>query len=209
MKNRFNQAITTTTLTSLVILSVLASTTAQAKRNGERKLSDNRIVKQFSKLDANQDDMLQFDELSDSALIKSEAHFTKKDTNADGFISFEEITAGKDLHDYSDIAEEISQCVADIKTESGNELIQVPDPANYQTAQQKFSQADLNGDELLDLAEMQTQKLDNLQGRFEIADDDADNQLSLAEFSQAKLARFATRQAIKTCVDELTEEDEI
>ena len=106
-------------------------------------------------------------------------------------------------HDNSDIVDDIAICVADIKEETGNDAIQVPDPANYQSPQQRFDSKDTSGDGVLDLAEVLSAAESKASAAFTEMDTDSSNDVTLEEFSAAKLSHKATRRAIKTCIDEI------
>lgn len=105
----------------------------------------------------------------------------------------------------SDIAEEIALCVTDIKAESGNEDIIVPDPANYLTAEERFNNTDTSGDGVVDLDEFLAKVERKVTDGFNSADTDGDMQVTWGEFRAHKAARKATRRAVRSCVEELSD----
>jgi hypothetical protein len=162
---------------------------------------------QFVRLDTSGDGFLQFDEMLLPALNKAETKFNRKDVDQDGFLTFTEASNGREPRDLSAIAAEIVQCVADLKADTGNELIVVPDANQFTSPEQKFANVDTSGDELLELAEVQAAVESKIVKAFSAMESDGDGQISLAEFKAIKQIRHATHRAIKTCVDEIQADD--
>jgi hypothetical protein len=192
-------AITTTLL--------LTSNQGFAQERGHKGDPARKAVKQFNRLDTNDDEQLALEELSTSIQSKAENKLINKDSDEDGFLSFEE--ASTDQTDLSGIADEIVQCVTDTKTESGNENIIVPETEKFLSPQDKFSNADTSGDSLLDLAELQAAASEKVSHTFVTMDIDENALISLDEFLAYKQQRQATRRATKSCVDELLDDEEI
>jgi Ca2+-binding EF-hand superfamily protein len=192
---------------SIVLASTTVSTDVDAQERGKKADRKDRTEKQFNRLDADDDGVLVLDELTGPALAKAEKKFTRKDADEDGFLTFEESTAGRESQDLSDIIEEIAQCVADIKEETGNEDIVVPDPEDYMTPQEKFDAVDTSGDALLDFAEVQANATAKAETAFAKMDTDADAQITLDEFQAHAQSSKATRRAVRSCVEELTTDD--
>ena len=108
----------------------------------------------------------------------------------------------------SDIADDIVQCVTDIKAETANEDIIIPDADKFASAQSKFDDKDTSGDGFLDLAEVEAAALDKVTTAFDNMDADDNDEVTLEEFLAHKESIKATRRAVKSCIDELTAEEE-
>lgn len=195
---------------ALAITSLTLSSMVAAQDRGNRGKSVDRTAKQFERIDTNDDDVISLDELTVPAVAKAEKRFERKDADADGFLTFEEMTAGREEPlDLTDYIEEIAQCVADVKEETGNENITEIDPENYLSPQQKFDAADTSGDELLDLAEVQAKATSTAAEKFANMDSDENLAVSLEEFTAAKTSRQETRSVVKSCIDEVLDEGAI
>lgn len=201
---------TALTVTSIAIAAILVANSAQARERGARGERVDRVTKQFERLDTNDDGVLSLDELTVPALAKAEKKLARKDADEDGFLTYEEVIAGRqEPVDLTEFAEEIAQCVADLKAETGNENIADLDPADYVSPQQKFDNADTNGDALLDLAELQAVATEKAATKFANLDTDENGEISLEEFTAGRTSRSATRRAIKACKDEILDEEGI
>jgi hypothetical protein len=99
------------------------------------------------------------------------------------------------------------QCVADIKAETGNDNIVVPDPGLFISPQEKFDNADTSGDGVLDLAEVQATVTSKVETKFSHMDTDLSADVSLDEFTAHKKRYHSSRRAVKSCIDELSEEE--
>lgn len=182
-------------------------TTKQSGR-GYRRNAEHKITKQFNRLDTNKDEILELSELLNLALVKTENKFNRKDTDEDGFLTIEEATAGTYGNtDLSGIAQEIVQCVADTKVETANELIIELTVDNFQSLQDKFDNKDTTLDSLLDLTEMQDASTVRVTSTFSDMDNDVSDTVTLDEYKLYKQQRHATRKAVKSCVDELTDDE--
>ncbi|MGS2721104.1 hypothetical protein [Paraglaciecola aestuariivivens] len=161
----------------------------------------------FKRLDSDNNSTLNLDELSAPLLKRAEKRFIRLDTDADGWLSLEEVKAAKNLTDYSEYAEQIVQCVADIKEQTGNEKITVPDPEAFNSIEDKFANLDASGDGLLDLDEVLTAAASKAQNNFTLMNTDASNEISVREYVLFKQSQHATRRAIKSCIDEIDNSD--
>jgi Ca2+-binding EF-hand superfamily protein len=197
------------------IIGAIATTlmfTAQVDAKGKQHKGQKRgvPVSMFSRIDANQDGFLELDELLASVAARTEQLFTRKDTDEDGLLSFEEATTSKrESADVSDIAEDIAQCVADASALDETSLVQAISADRFTSKEDRFAAADTSGDEVLDLIEVQEAKATKATEGFEAMDVDDNGQVSEEEFIQSKLQAKATREAVKTCIGELTEEEAI
>lgn len=210
------------TVTSLALVAGLASASALAQEQGLRNGDgqgllerasgrfERRINRKFERLDADGDGVLVLDELLSPALEKAEQRFDRKDADDDGFLTFEEATSGdREPRDLSDIAEDIAQCVADIKAETGNENIIVPDPDNYLSPQEKFDAADTSGDGVIDLTEALTKVEAKVTEGFAETDTNDDGQVTLEEFTAKAQSRKATRRAVRSCINDLLDTSDV
>lgn len=195
-------------LKSLIASGVTASllmTTAQVSAQ-ERPDRGARGTAMFERLDTNDDQVLDLNELLTPALAKAEKRFERKDADDDGFLTFSEVTGDRDPVDLSAYADEIVQCVADLKADTGNENIMVPDAGKFISPQDKFNNTDTSGDGVLDLAEVQAMKTTKVTAGFATMDGDSNGQVTLEEFTAHKQAKKATRRAVKSCIDDVTAE---
>lgn len=183
----------------------------QAKRGGHENRKAHRGGKVFNKLDINEDGMLSFDEMLSPALLRAEKKLSKKDTDEDGFISFEEYitTQNGTKPDLSEIADEIVQCVADVKAETGNDDIEVPSADQFKSLEEKFSAIDTSGDGLISLDELQAKVTEKITNAFNNKDANEDGFVSEEEFKTRNGSNRATRRAIRSCVEEITADEVI
>ncbi len=205
MSKKYNSLILATVITSTAVISM--SQAHAFERGGQR--GGERGTGGFERIDTNQDGQLSLDELTAPALSKVEKRLTNKDIDEDGFLSFEEFqqTRNGTMTDLSDIADEIVQCVSDIKTETANDDITVPSTDKFMSPADKFSAIDTSADNLISLEELQAKVTDKVAAAFLIMDQDADGFVSEAEFDAAKAKNRATKSAIRQCVDELSSDE--
>lgn len=163
----------------------------------------------FNNIDVNQDGQLSLDELTTPQLSKAERKFNQKDGNDDGLISFEEFqqTRHGTMTDLSDIANEIVQCVADIKLETGNDDIMVPTADKFMSPTEKFAATDTSGDEFISLEELQNKVIEKVSASFLIMDQDADGLINEDEYNASKTIMKTTKSTIRQCIEELNSED--
>lgn len=163
----------------------------------------------FNRADTNQDGAIDLDEMIAAATAKVEGKFESKDTDLDGFITFEEFTAsGRAGTDLTEYAEDIVQCVADLKEELGSETIQVPAVEDFKSSQEKFDALDVNLDGQIELAEAIDKAVEKATEKFATLDADDDGFVTPEEKKAHAEAHKGTRRAIKHCIKEVTEEDE-
>ncbi len=203
--------IITTVIGSLVATSLFAAipqaSAFERPIKGERE-ENKSGGNAFIRLDTNQDSVLSLDELLTVKLSKVEKRFTAKDTDESGSLSFEEFAAQSgDKPDLSVIAAEIVQCVADIKADSGNENIIVPDEDKFKSTADKFASLDISTDDEVSLAEIEAHITDKVTTSFTQMDTDESGDISEEEFKTSKQTHRETRKAIKQCIDELTTDE--
>jgi hypothetical protein len=197
------------------VIGAIATTlmfTAQVDAKGKQHKGQKRgnPVFMFSRIDANEDGVLELDELLAPVADKAEKSFTKKDTDEDGFLSFEEATISKrESTDVSEIADDIAQCVADASVADETGLTQAISADKFTSKEDRFTAIDTSGDTVLDLVEVLEAKAEKATLGFEAMDTDDNDQVTEEEFIQSKQQANATRQAVKTCIIELTEEEEM
>lgn len=200
MTKKMMTAIATVTVSALLMVPA-----AQA-RGGF--FSGDRMQSKFDRMDTSGDGVLELTELQARKEGFAERMFNWKDTDGDGFLSLEEATTFHrgQANDYSDIAEEIVQCVADEKAATGNDDIIVPDVSKFQSPEDRFNEADTSGDGLLDLTEVEARSEARQEEKFNDMDADADGFVTFDEFSDSYDARRATRTVIRSCINELSED---
>jgi hypothetical protein len=202
--------MTVAVIAAIATTLLISATSADAEGKGHRGNAEHKTTQQFNRLDTNEDEILALSELLTPALIKTENKFNSADTDEDGFLTFEEATAGLyGNNGLSDIAEEIVQCVADTVAETANELINELTVDNFQSPQDKFDNKDTSLDSLLDLTEMLDAKTAQVTSTFANMDNDGSDTVSFDEYLLYKQQRQATRRAVKSCVDELTDDEEV
>lgn len=186
-----------TTATALSISQSIAFERGQHRGNGG-----------FDRLDVNADAVLSLDEMTAGAQSKAEHMLARKDSDEDGFLTLEEFQQGRNgvIADYSDLADEIVQCVADLQAENAD--IVVPDADNFLSPEDKFAALDTSGDELVDSDELTAAKVAKATEKFTNLDTDEDGSVTEEEYQAAKVSRSATRQAVRQCISDVTTEDE-
>ncbi|MBE1299348.1 MAG: hypothetical protein GJ680_05505 [Alteromonadaceae bacterium] len=194
---------------SLLITSLIASAAVHAKggKRGDRD-GEQRAEQRFNNLDTNGDAVLSLDEFTANVAENTERRFTRKDSDEDGLLSLEEATTrrnGEAAADYSDIAEDIIACVADLAAE--DDSIVVPDADKFQSPEDRFNAVDTSGDGFIDLEEAQASALSKKTDAFDSIDADEDGLITFEEVQAAGESRKATRQAVRECIEELEEED--
>ena len=190
-------------------LTAFATVAVAADDPSQPQHKKHRPVIKFERLDVNDDGYLDLNELLTPALAKSERVFDRKDVDDSGDLSLDEYATGRAGRDLSDIAEEIVECVADLKEETGNPLIHVPDPDAFKSPAEKFEIIDDDGNGLLGLDEVQSAVAQKVGNGFAAADTSGDSLLSLREYLRQKKTGKATRRAIRICVQELQAEDDV
>lgn len=197
MQSSKSSSLFTNVLTCAVLAGTLATAAVEAKGFGSRGA-------QFDRIDSNGDAVLTVDELLTPALSRVERGFDRRDSDGDGLLSFDEATGGREGHDFSDIAEDIVQCVADMA--ATDDSIQVPEADRFMSPEDRFNNRDTSGDGVLDLTEVEAGVTEKVSDRFDMMDADDDSQVTEDEFTAAKETGRATRRAVRTCIRELTEE---
>jgi hypothetical protein len=188
------------------ISATLLLTAMESQAKGNREGEKNTLAAAFNRLDADGDGLFSLDEMLTPALNRAENGVIKKDSDADSFLTFDEWTGDKERVDLSIIADEIVQCVADIKTETGNDNIVVPEPSLFLSTLDKFDNADTSGDGVLDLSEVQAAVSSKVETRFSHMDINLSGDVTLDEFTDHKKRYHSSRRAVKSCIDELSEE---
>lgn len=203
MLNAKNKLMKTLIVSGMATVFTLSAGSAMAQESSDR---GQRGAAAFERLDANDDSVLTLDELLTPALAKAEKRFERKDADDDGFLTFEEMVGDREPQDLSVYADDIVQCVADVKADTGNEDIVVPDASKFISAQDKFDNTDTSGDGTLELAEVQAMKTTKVTAGFNEMDANDDSQVTEEEFTAHKAKKKATRRAVKSCIEEVTAE---
>ncbi len=201
---RFNIALLASLVatTVAVIPQVSAAQDANA-RGGHRGGAD----KMFARLDTNADGELSLTELTDPAAAKAEKKLSRKDTDEDGALSLTEFQQNRhgNVVDLSAIADEIVQCVADLKAETGDDNIVVPSADSFMSSEARFAAIDSDEDGGIDLAELEDAMLSNATDAFTAMDADEGGAVSNDEFTAHKATRKATKKAIRLCVEDIND----
>lgn len=178
------------------------------KRHGRGGLDQgSRIEAMFNRIDADDDLLITLAELTDPAVAKAENKLAKKDTDADGVLSLEEFLQRRHQRpDLTEIADELVQCVEDIKTETGNENIQVPSVDDFTTPEEKFAALDTSADGFLDLSELEASATDKAANKMANMDADASGDVTLEEFTAAVTVHHTTKKVIHQCARELSDD---
>ncbi|WDE03734.1 hypothetical protein SG34_020455 [Thalassomonas viridans] len=186
-----------TTATALSISQSIAFERGQHRDNGG-----------FNRLDTNADGVLSLEEMTAKAETKAANMLARKDSDEDGVLTLDEFQQGRDgvIADYSDLADEIVECVADLQAE--NVDIVVPDADNFLSPADKFAALDTSGDSLVDGDELAAAKVAKATEKFDTLDTDENGEISEEEYQAAKESRRATKQAIRQCISEVSAEDE-
>ncbi len=194
-------------ITAITVTTILAGPLAHARGPA----NSDRLQAHFDRIDTSGDSFIDATEWSAKASARAEKMFDRKDADDDGFLTLEEATTTRrgEARDLSEIADDIVQCVADLKEETGNDDITVPDADAFLSPEEKFNNADTSGDDVLDLTEVLVKADEKSVTSFANMDTDSDALISFEEFSAAKTSRHATRRAVKSCINELTNEDDI
>ncbi len=201
MTNKFNPVLLTALIATTAVLSM--SQVNAFERGGHKGAGG------FSNIDVDQDGLLSLDEMTTASISKVENKLSQKDSDEDGSISLEEFqqTRNGTMTDLSDIADDIVQCVDDIKTETSDDDIVVPSSDKFASPTDKFTAIDTSADGFISLEELQASKTTQVTASFLIMDQDADGFVSEDEFNEAKTSHRATRSVIRQCIDELTSDD--
>jgi len=197
---KFNPALLAAVLTTALLSISQANAFARGGHGG---------AGEFNRIDVNQDGQLSLDEMTTPLMSKAERQLSQKDSDDDSLISFAEFeqTRNGTKVDLSDIADDIVQCVSDIKVETGNEDISVPNVDTFMSPADKFEATDTSSDGFISLEELQAKVTTNIAVSFLVMDLDADSLISEDEFNAAKAVRKATKDAVHQCIDELSSED--
>lgn len=198
---KFNPVLLITLFATTAVLSM--SQANAFERCGHRSAGG------FNKIDTNQGGQLSLEEITTSLLLKTKRRFNHKDSDNNGLISFKEFqqTSNGTITDLSDIANDIVQCVTDIKAETGNEDIMVPSADKFISPADKFAAMDTSGDNFISREEIQDEVTEKVAASFLIMDQNADGFVNRYEFNTAKTIKKTTRRAINQCIDELNSEE--
>ncbi|UAA39988.1 hypothetical protein KIH87_06455 [Paraneptunicella aestuarii] len=198
-------------LAALTVTTLIAAPIVHAKGRGHGGHHGANTEFAFSRLDTSGDGNVDSSELTAQALARAENMFNRKDANDDGFLSLEEATTGRrgEAPDHSDIAADIIQCVTDLKAETGNDNIIIPDADLFQSPEDRFSAADTSGDGVLDLTEVQAKATEKATEGFALMDADSDGLVTLEEFTAHREVMHETHNAVRHCIHELTSAENV
>lgn len=208
----FSKKSVIATVVGTVLASVVMTSVAQAQEGPRKKRGggERSVERVFNRLDVSGDSLVTLDEFTAKTETRAERGFNRKDADEDGLLSLEEATTnrrGQTRPDYSDIADDIVACVAELAEE--DDSIVVPDADSFASPEERFNAADTSGDGSLSLEEVQASALDKATNAFNNMDADSSGDVSLEEFQAAGESRRATRQAVRSCIEELEAEDDM
>ena len=176
----------------------------------ERGDRGDRIVKKFERIDVNEDGLITLVEMTDPLAAKAEKKLARKDQDEDGVLSAEEMQRNRhgDAIDLSAIADEIVQCVSDIKETTENDAIIVPNADSFLSAEERFAALDTSEDGFVDLTELTDAMTAKATDKHGDMDADESGDVDLDEYKTAYAKKKATKGAIRQCVREIVEADE-
>ncbi|MFT4927809.1 MAG: Ca2+-binding EF-hand superfamily protein [Phenylobacterium sp.] len=215
MTKRFNTALlaslVATTLFSVPQAMAAPDEAARGGRGGHGHGGGQRAEKMFARLDVNEDGAISLTELTDPTAAKAEKKLARKDGDEDGVLSLAEFQQNRhgNAVDLSAIADDIVQCVADVKAETGDDNIVVPTADQFTSSEDRFAGIDSNADGVIDLAELEAALLGKANNGFSAMDADADTSVTLEEFTAHHTSRKATKKAIRQCVHDINDADEV
>jgi len=194
----------------VVLAGILATTILSMSQAAAFERGGQRGVGGFMHMDVDQDGLLSLEELTAPMMARSMKKFSRKDSDEDSFLTLEEYQQSSrsgTAVNLTDIANELVQCVSDIKAASGDVNITVPTTDRFLSVEEKFTNLDTNNDEVISLDEIQAKVTDKMALAFITMDLDADNSVSEDEFNAANIVRSATKQAIRQCIDEINTDE--
>ena len=158
--------------------------------------------------DTNGDGAIDLAEATAVATAKAEKRFESLDTDVDGFVTFEEYTASdRGSRDLTEYAQDIVDCVAQLKEDLGSETIVVPSVDDFKSPQERFDGVDTNLDGVVELSEAIAKAVSKATDKFNAQDTDLDGLVTKEERKAYKREHRGTKKAIKQCIDEVTSED--
>ncbi len=90
-----------------------------------------------------------------------------------------------------------------------NANIKIPGAEHFVSPQDKFNAIDLSGNSFLTLDKVQGAMETKLTRKFKLMDTNDDGQVTMDEYKAYKMTVHATKRAVKLCISELLEEEEL
>lgn len=177
--------------------------------HGERPDRGDRIEKVFTRIDVNENGTITLAEMTDPIPDKAAKKLARKDKDQDGLLTAEEMQKNRhgNAPDLSAIAADIVQCVSDIKETTANDDIIVPTVASFQSAEARFDAVDTSNDGFVDITELTEAMNRKANDKFSKMDADESGDVTLEEFTSAHTSHRATKQVIRQCVREITDDE--
>lgn len=171
--------------------------------------ANNAFARGHGSADTNGDGAVDLAETLVAATAKVEARFEKLDTDVDGFVTFTEFTASERASlDLTEYAQDIVDCVAQLKADYESDTIVVPSVEDFKSPQEKFDANDANLDGVIELNEAVDKSVTKATDKFNTLDADLDGLVTTEEHKAYRSEHRGTKKAIKQCIGDVTADEE-
>lgn len=191
---------------TMSILSISSAFAFESPKRGAQQAEN-----MFARLDVNLDEVLSLNEITDPIGERAVKLLDRKDKDLDSLLTLEEMQKRhrEDSLNLTELAEEIILCVSEVKAATGNEAIDIPSVDHFKSAEDKFASADSSGDGFIDLDELQNVMLTKASNGFTAMDSNEDGSVTNEEFNTHLSARHATKEAIRGCIKEIQDAEDV
>jgi len=203
---RLNIAVFSSVVAATSILSASSVLAFEPPRGGAQQAENS-----FARLDVDLDGVISLNEMTDPVAERAASMLSRKDADQDSLLTIEEMQKRRrgNAIDLTLIAEEIVQCVSEVKEATANDAIEVPSVDDFKTSEEKFTLADTSADGFIDLSELESIMLTKANNRFTAMDSDDDGMITNEEYLAHVESRQATKEAIRGCVKDIQDSDDI